>query len=39
MERGLTMNEKQFQEHIMYFESFQNEMSQYFQKLQQIVSM
>ena len=32
-------NEKQFQEHIMYFESFQNEMSQYFQKLQQIVSM
>ena len=32
-------NEKQFQEHIHYFESFQQEMNQYFQNLQNTISM
>ena len=32
-------NEKQFQEHIHYFENFQQEMNQYFKKLQNTISM
>lgn len=32
-------NEKQFQEHIHYFESFQQDMNQYFQNLQNTISM
>ena len=32
-------NEKQFQEHIHYFESFQHEMNQYFKNLQNTITM
>ena len=32
-------NEQQFKEHIIYFEKFKNEMNQFFEELQQVISM